>query len=63
MTFSETVRLLQSHGFRLVREKGSVRYDARDGWPNLVRVDFHGSRQVPNGTLHGILKAAGIDRP
>ena len=62
MSFSELVRLLQVNGFRLVREKGSIRYYGRDGWPQLVRVDFHGSRQIPTGTLHAILKAAGIDR-
>lgn len=62
MSFSEVVRLLQAHGFRLVREKGSVRYYGKDDWPLLVRVDYHGSRQVPGGTLHAILKAAGIDR-
>ncbi len=63
MSFSELIRLLQSHGFQLVREKGSIRYYSRDGWPNLIRVDYHGTRQIPNGTLHAILKAAGIDRP
>lgn len=63
MSFSEVVRLLQSHGFRLVREKGSIRYYGKEGWPQIVRVDYHGARQVPNGTLHAILKAAGIDRP
>ena len=63
MSFSEVVRLLQSHDFRLVREKGSVRHYGKDGWPNLIRVDYHGARQVPTGTLHAILKAAGIDRP
>ena len=62
MSFSELVRLLKSEGFLLVREKGSIRYYARPGWPNLVRVDYHGSRQVPTGTLHAIFKAAGIDR-
>ena len=63
MSFSEVVPLLQAHGLRLVREKGSVRYDGKDGWPHLVRVDDHGARQVPTGTLHATLKAAGIDRP
>lgn len=63
MSFSEVVRLLQAHEFRLVREKGSIRYYGKEGWPHLVRVDYHGSRQVPTGTLHAILKAAGIDRP
>ena len=63
MSFSELVRLLQANGFQLVREKGSVRYYGKDGWPRLVRVDYHGSREVPTGTLHAILKAAGIDKP
>ena len=62
MSFSELVRLLKSEGFLLIREKGSIRYYARPGWPSLIRVDYHGSRQVPTGTLHAILKAAGIDR-
>jgi predicted RNA binding protein YcfA (HicA-like mRNA interferase family) len=63
VSFSEVVRLLQANGFRLVREKGSVRYYGKVGWPHLVRVDYHGSRQVPTGTLHAILKAAGIELP
>ncbi|MBY0232170.1 MAG: type II toxin-antitoxin system HicA family toxin [Gemmataceae bacterium] len=63
MSFSELVRPLVANGFRLVREKGSIRYYGKEGWPRLVRVDYHGSRQVPTGTLHSILKAAGIDRP
>jgi predicted RNA binding protein YcfA (HicA-like mRNA interferase family) len=46
-----------------VRQKGSIRYYGKDGWPRLVRVDYHGSRQVPTGTLHVILKAAGVARP
>lgn len=62
MSFSELVRLLQANGFQLVREKGSVRYYGKAGWPLLVRVDDHGSRQVPTGTLYAILKAAGIDK-
>ncbi|MBX6312885.1 MAG: type II toxin-antitoxin system HicA family toxin [Isosphaeraceae bacterium] len=63
MSFSELVRLLQANGFRSVREKGSVRYYAKDGWHRLIRVDYHGSCRVPTGTLHAILKAAGMDRP
>jgi predicted RNA binding protein YcfA (HicA-like mRNA interferase family) len=58
--FSELVRLLESNGFRLLKEKGSVRYYRKDGWPNLIRVDYHGSREVPSGTCVSILKAAGI---
>lgn len=60
--FSELVRLLEANGFRLVRHKGSVRYYGKDDWPNLVRVDFHGPKEVPKGTCNAILKAAGISR-
>lgn len=63
MKFSELVRMLDEAGFRIVKEKGSVRYYARDGWSRLVRVDYHKSREVPTGTLHAIMKAAGIRRP
>ena len=61
MSFNELVRLLEANGFRLVREKGSVRHYGKAGWPRLIRVDYHGSRQVPTGTRHVILKAAGIE--
>jgi len=60
MRFSELVRLLEREGFKLIKEKGSVRYYARSGWPNIVRVDFHGSKEIPTGTCHAILKAAGL---
>jgi predicted RNA binding protein YcfA (HicA-like mRNA interferase family) len=60
LRFSELIRLLEENGFTLVKEKGSIRYYRRDDWPNLIRVDYHGSREVPTGTCHSILKAAGI---
>lgn len=63
VSFSELVRLLKANGFVLVSENGSVRYYGKDEWPRLVRVDYHGSKQVPTGTFHAILKAAGISRP
>jgi predicted RNA binding protein YcfA (HicA-like mRNA interferase family) len=60
MTFSELVRLLEQNGFRIVKEKGSIRYYGKTGWPRLIRVDFHGSKGVPSGTCHSILKTAGL---
>jgi predicted RNA binding protein YcfA (HicA-like mRNA interferase family) len=62
MKFSELVRLLEQEGFRLVKEKGSIRYYAKAGHPHLIRVDFHGAKEVPTGTCHAILKAAGLKR-
>jgi len=60
MKFSELVRLLEQNGFRLIKEKGSVRYYFKASHPRLVRVDFHGAKEVPTGTCYAILKAAGL---
>jgi predicted RNA binding protein YcfA (HicA-like mRNA interferase family) len=62
MKFSELVRLLEREGFSLVKEKGSIRYYTKAGHLNLIRVDFHGAKEVPTGTCHAILKAAGLKR-
>jgi predicted RNA binding protein YcfA (HicA-like mRNA interferase family) len=60
MRFSELVRMLEKNGFSLVKEKGSIRYYGKPGHDRLIRVDFHGAKEVPTGTCHAILKAAGI---
>ncbi|MBN1346761.1 MAG: type II toxin-antitoxin system HicA family toxin [Phycisphaerae bacterium] len=60
MRFSEVTRLLEKHGFRIVKQKGSIRYYGKPGWPRLIRVDYHGPKEVPTGTCHSILKAAGL---
>lgn len=60
MKFSELVRLLEQNGFRVIKEKGSIRYYGKHNWDKLIRVDFHGSKEVPTGTCHAILKAAGL---
>jgi predicted RNA binding protein YcfA (HicA-like mRNA interferase family) len=63
LKFTELIRLLESNGFTLVRQKGSVRYYGKAGWPRLIRVDYHGPKEVPTGTCHTILKAAGVPKP
>lgn len=60
MTFSELVRRLEREGFHIVKQKGSVRYYAKPGGSNLLRVDYHGAKEVPTGTCQAILKAAGL---
>jgi predicted RNA binding protein YcfA (HicA-like mRNA interferase family) len=62
MKFSELIRLLEENGFRLIRERGSVRYYGKSGWPVLIRVDYHGSKEVPKGTCHAILKDSGLKK-
>jgi predicted RNA binding protein YcfA (HicA-like mRNA interferase family) len=61
--FSELVRLLEEKGFKIIKEKGSIRYYGKVGWDRLIRVDYHGAKEVPSGTCHSILKAAGIKQP
>ena len=60
MKFSELVKLLEKNGFKIVKQKGSIRYYGKPRWNKLIRVDYHGPKEVPTGTCHAILKAAGI---
>jgi predicted RNA binding protein YcfA (HicA-like mRNA interferase family) len=60
MKFTELIRVLEQNGFRLIKEKGSIRYYAKSGHDKLIRVDFHGAKEIPTGTCHAIPKAAGI---
>lgn len=60
MTFSELVRMLEKNGFSIIKEKGSIRYYAKPGCQRLIRVDYHGPKEVPTGTCLSILKAAGL---
>lgn len=61
--FNELVRLLGENGFKIVKQKGSIRYYGKLGWKRLIRVDYHGAKEVPTGTCHTVLKAAGIKQP
>jgi len=54
--------LLESHGFRLVKEKGSIRYYGKPNHDRLIRVDYHGAKEVPTGTCNAILTAADIKK-
>jgi len=58
--FSELVRLLEENGFKIMKQRGSIRYYGKPTWDRLIRVDYHGAKEVPTGTCHSILKAAGI---
>jgi len=60
--FNELVKLLEKNGFRIVKEKGSIRYYGKPKWDKLIRLDYHGSKEVPTGTCHAILKSAGIEK-
>jgi predicted RNA binding protein YcfA (HicA-like mRNA interferase family) len=51
MKFSELVRLPEKNGFRLVKEKGSIRYYRKQDHEKLIRVDYHGAKEIPTANL------------
>jgi predicted RNA binding protein YcfA (HicA-like mRNA interferase family) len=60
MKFSELVKLLEQNGFRIIKEKGSILVLWKAWLLQSVRIDYHGAKEVPTGTCHAIIKAAGI---
>lgn len=62
MTFNELVHLLEMNDFKMIKEKGSIRYYRKAGLQNLIRIDYHGSKEVPTGTCNAILKSAKIKK-
>jgi predicted RNA binding protein YcfA (HicA-like mRNA interferase family) len=48
----------QEEGYAIIREKGSVRYYFKPGCEKLIRVDYHGTHEVPKGTCEAILKVS-----
>ena len=62
MKFSELVRLLEENEFKVIKEKGSIRYYGKLGHNKLIRVDYHGTKEIPTGTCNAILKAVGLKK-
>ena len=44
------------------RQTGFECTEKNPEWNKLIRVDYHGSKEVPTGTCHAILKASGIKK-
>ncbi len=59
MTPSKLIKLLRQDGFVFVRQSGSHAVFKNDQENKKVVVPIH-SRDIPKGTLHAILKDAGI---
>ncbi|MBI1291215.1 addiction module toxin, HicA family [bacterium] len=60
MTGKEMLKLLQKHGWHVVRIRGSHHIVAKDGVPFTIPVPVHGNEILPRGTEHQILKSAGL---
>jgi predicted RNA binding protein YcfA (HicA-like mRNA interferase family) len=60
MKVAEVLQLLESQGWRIVRQKGSHRQLQHASRPGTVTVAGKPSIDVPPGTLNSILKQAGL---
>lgn len=60
MTFKELDKLLQNNGWHQTRSKGSHFQYQHKEYPNTIAVPNHGGKDIKCGTLHSILKQAGL---
>jgi predicted RNA binding protein YcfA (HicA-like mRNA interferase family) len=57
----ELVRVLERHGWQLLRTQGSHRIYAKDGSIVRLSVPIHGNQPLKMGLLNHILKMAGLE--
>jgi predicted RNA binding protein YcfA (HicA-like mRNA interferase family) len=60
MKVREVIRLLEEHGWREVRSKGSHRHFKHPEQPYVVTVPGNIGKDLAPGTLNSILKKAGL---
>ncbi len=53
-------KVLEGNGFELVRSKGSHHQFKKDGFPLVITVPFHGSKDISKGTVKGIIRDIGM---
>ncbi len=53
-------KAVEKHGWELARIKGSHHIYSKDDTSTIVIIPVHGNRDLPIGTLKGILKDAGL---
>ena len=53
-------KVLEAHGWELQRIKGSHHIFTQSGNPQIVTVPVHANRDLKQGTLRSILKAANL---
>jgi len=57
----ELIRLLEKHGWQVVRIEGSHHILAREGRDEVISVPVHGGRDIKAGMARHTLRVAGID--
>jgi len=58
----EIVKLLESNGWKFVRQKGSHRWFRHPDHHKGITVSGKPNVDIPEGTLHSILKTAGLNK-
>lgn len=57
----QIINALQRGGFEIIRVSGSHHVLRRSGVPgSKVIIPIHGARDIPPGTIHSIVKQAGL---
>lgn len=62
MTAKQAEKLIKKEGWFFVRQTGSHVIYKHDQLIGIVVIPFHGSRDLPKGTLNSILKKAGVKK-
>ena len=60
MKGTELIKLLKRDGWTTVRISGSHYIMVKDGFVDPLVVPVHGSKELKKGTLHAILRQAGL---
>lgn len=60
MNASQVIRLLEKDGWELKAQSGSHKQFVHPVKSGKVTIPDHGKKEVPPGTLHSILKQAGL---
>jgi predicted RNA binding protein YcfA (HicA-like mRNA interferase family) len=62
MTYREIARIVEQDGWVWKRSKGSHRVYIHPTKYGRVIIAYHGSKDIPEGTLKSILKQAGLEK-
>ena len=60
MNAKELEKILLKNGWKAVRQVGGHKMFKKDNNPYTIPVSFHSRKEIPIGTLHSILKKAGL---
>lgn len=60
MTSKEIIKLAQDKGWKIKTQRGSHIKLIHKDFPKPVIIPYHGTKEIPRGTLNSILKQLGL---